>query len=215
MSINRKYINGNTLKYILLYAILFFFTYLMLLITLQYFPIKYDVAFLRIKDEPIQLLHYKIAFFTHVFTSMFALLAGFTQFSKYILKNHKKTHRNIGKLYVFVILFLTGPSGFIMAIYANGGYTSKIGFLFLDILWIYFTAKAFRLALKKDFKNHENYMYRSYALTLSAITLRAWKYILVLLFQPAPMDVYRLVAWLGFIPNLLLIEFLIWKKLLK
>lgn len=199
----------------LLLLLLAFFSFLMLRITLQYIPINLDVAFLRIKQDYINIIPWRIAFFTHVFTSMFALLAGFTQFSKYILKNHKKTHRNIGKLYVFVILFLTGPSGFIMAIYANGGYTSKIGFLFLDILWIYFTAKAFRLALKKDFKNHENYMYRSYALTLSAITLRAWKYILVLLFQPAPMDVYRLVAWLGFIPNLLLIEFLIWKKLLK
>jgi uncharacterized membrane protein len=199
----------------LLLLLLVFFSFLMLRITLQYIPINLDVAFLRIKQDYINIIPWRIAFFTHVFTSMFALLAGFTQFSKYILKNHKKTHRNIGKLYVFVILFLTGPSGFVMAIYANGGYTSKIGFLFLDILWIYFTAKAFRLALKKDFKNHENYMYRSYALTLSAITLRAWKYILVLLFQPAPMDVYRLVAWLGFIPNLLLIEFLIWKKLLK
>ena len=199
----------------LLLLLLAFFSFLMLRITLQYIPINLDVAFLRIKQDYINIIPWRIAFFTHVFTSMFALLAGFTQFSKYILKNHKKTHRNIGKLYVFVILFLTGPSGFIMAIYANGGYTSKIGFLFLDILWIYFTAKAFRLALKKDFKNHENYMYRSYALTLSAITLRAWKYILILLFQPAPMDVYRLVAWLGFIPNLLLIEFLIWKKLLK
>ncbi|MBP6659760.1 MAG: DUF2306 domain-containing protein [Chitinophagales bacterium] len=199
----------------LLLLLLAFFSFLMLRITLQYIPINLDVAFLRIKQDYINIIPWRIAFFTHVFTSMFALLAGFTQFSKYILKNHKKTHRNIGKLYVFVILFLTGPSGFIMAIYANGGYTSKIGFLFLDILWIYFTAKAFRLALKKDFKNHENYMYRSYALTLSAITLRAWKYILVFLFQPAPMDVYRLVAWLGFIPNLLLIEFLIWKKLLK
>ena len=205
----------KTYSSVLLLLLLAFFSFLMLRITLQYIPINLDVAFLRIKQDYINIIPWRIAFFTHVFTSMFALLAGFTQFSKYILKNHKKTHRNIGKLYVFVILFLTGPSGFIMAIYANGGYTSKIGFLFLDILWIYFTAKAFRLALKKDFKNHENYMYRSYALTLSAITLRAWKYILVLLFQPAPMDVYRLVAWLGFIPNLLLIEFLIWKKLLK
>ncbi len=199
----------------LLLLLFAFFSFLMLRITLQYIPINLDVAFLRIKQDYIDIIPWRIAFFTHVFTSMFALLAGFTQFSTYILKNHKKTHRNIGKLYVFVILFLTGPSGFIMAIYANGGLTSKIGFLILDILWIYFTAKAFRLALKKDFSSHKKYMYRSYALTLSAITLRALKYVLVFLFQPAPMDVYRLVAWLGFIPNLLLVEFLIWKKFLK
>ncbi|MFN8284127.1 MAG: DUF2306 domain-containing protein [Chitinophagales bacterium] len=199
----------------LLLLLLAFFSFLMLRITLQYIPINLDVAFLRIKQDYIDIIPWRIAFFVHVFTSMFALIAGFTQFSKSILKKHKKIHRNIGKLYVFVILFLTGPSGFIMAIYANGGLTSKIGFLLLDILWIYFTVLAFRFALKKDFKQHKQYMYRSYALTLSAITLRAWKYILVFLFQPAPMDIYRIVAWLGFVPNLLLIEFLIWKKYLK
>lgn len=138
----------------------------MLRITLQYIPINLDVAFLRIKQDYIDIIPWRIAFFVHVFTSMFALIAGFTQFSKSILKKHKKIHRNIGKLYVFVILFLTGPSGFIMAIYANGGLTSKIGFLLLDILWIYFTVLAFRFALKKDFKQHKQYMYRSYALTL-------------------------------------------------
>lgn len=205
----------KTYSSVLLLILLAFFSVLMLRITLQYFPINLDVAFLRIKQDYIDIIPWRIAFFIHVFTSMFALFAGFTQFSKYILKNHKKIHRTIGKLYVFVVLFLTGPSGFIMAIYANGGLPSKIGFLILDILWIYFTAKAFRFALLNDFKKHKKYMYRSYALTLSAITLRAWKYVLVFLFQPAPMDIYRIVAWLGFVPNLLLIEFLIWKKWLK
>ena len=49
-------------------------------------------------------------------------------------------------------------------------------------------------------------MIRSYALTLSAITLRVWKYLIVLAFEPPPMDVYRLVAWLGFVPNVLFAE---------
>jgi hypothetical protein len=39
--------------------------------------------------------------------------------------------------------------------------------------------------------------------------LRAWKWLLVLVFDPRPMDVYRLVAWLGFVPNLILAEWLI------
>lgn len=196
----------------LLYALLCFFSFLMLRITLQYIPINLDVAFLKIKQDYINIIPWRIAFFVHVFTSMFALVAGFTQFSGFILKKHKKIHRTIGKIYVFVILFLTGPSGFIMALYANGGITSRLAFLILDILWIAFTFKAFQMALKKNLKKHKKFMYRSYALTLSAVTLRAWKYILVFLFQPAPMDVYKIVAWLGFVPNLLLVEYLIYKK---
>ena len=77
----------------LLLLLLAFFSFLMLRITLQYIPINLDVAFLRIKQDYINIIPWRIAFFTHVFTSMFALLAGFTQFSKYILKNHKKTQR--------------------------------------------------------------------------------------------------------------------------
>jgi len=50
---------------------------------------------------------------------------------------------------------------------------------------------------------------RSYALTLLAVTLRLWKLGLVLMFHPNPMDVYRVVAGLGFVPNLLLAEWLI------
>jgi hypothetical protein len=55
-------------------------------------------------------------------------------------------------------------------------------------------------------------MMRSFALTLSALTLRAWKYTLVLLFEPRPMEVYRLIAWLGFAPNVLFVEWLIRRK---
>ena len=58
---------------------------------------------------------------------------------------------------------------------------------------------------------HQQFMIRSYALTLSALTLRLWKYWIVYLFQPRPLDVYMMVAWLGWIPNLLLAEYLIWK----
>jgi hypothetical protein len=55
-------------------------------------------------------------------------------------------------------------------------------------------------------------MIRSYALTLSAITLRARKYGSVFAFEPPPMDVYRLVAWLGFVPNLLFAEWWIRRR---
>lgn len=200
------------LRISILYVLLCFFSFLMLRITLQYIPINLDVAFLQIKQDYINIIPWRIAFFVHVFTSMFALLAGFTQFSKFILKKHKKIHRTIGKLYVFTILIFTGPAGFIMALFANGGITSRLAFLTLDILWLFFTFKAFQLALKKDFNAHKKFMYRSYALTLSAVTLRAWKYLMIFLFHPAPMDVYRIVAWLGFVPNILLVEYLIYKK---
>jgi len=99
-----------------------------------------------------------------------------------------------------------------MGIYANGGITSKISFIILATLWMLFTYLAYAKIKVKNIRSHKNFMWRSYALTLSAITLRAWKYGIVMAFEPNPMDVYRLVAWLGWIPNLIAIELWIqWK----
>ena len=71
------------------------------------------------------------------------------------------------------------------------------------------------MAVKKardgDFVAHRAFMIRSYALTLSALTLRAWKWSINNSFELPPMDVYRAVAWLGWVPNLLLAEFIIWR----
>ena len=54
-------------------------------------------------------------------------------------------------------------------------------------------------------------MIRSYALTLSAITLRAWKFGINNSFELPPMDVYRAVAWLGWVVNLGIAELIIYR----
>ncbi|MFN0203649.1 MAG: DUF2306 domain-containing protein [Bacteroidia bacterium] len=181
----------------------------MLLITLQYIPIRLDVAFLNIKQQYIDIIPWRIAFFVHVFSSMFVLLAGFTQFSSTLLKKYPVLHRWIGKIYIFDVLFITGPASFIMALFANGGISSRLAFTTLAILWIFTTYQAYTSIRARNIKAHKEYMIRSFALTLSAITLRAWKYALVFFFALRPMDVYMLVAWLGFVPNLLFAEWLI------
>jgi uncharacterized membrane protein len=204
-----KHIYG-TILILLIYT---FFCCLMLQITLQYFPYSTDTAFLRIKQDEIAMVYYKIAFFIHVYTSMFALLAAFTQFSDYFLKKHPKIHRRAGYLYIITVVFLSGPSGLIMAYHANGGWSSQLAFCLLAILWIYFTAMAFIKIKNKDILAHKKYMYRSFALTLSAITLRLWKYVLVAIFLPKPMDLYRWVAWLGWVVNLIIAEIIIFRFL--
>jgi hypothetical protein len=59
-------------------------------------------------------------------------------------------------------------------------------------------------------------MIRSYALTLSALTLRAWKYAITnSIGEVHPMDVYRIVAWLGWGLNLIIAEIIIRKKIFR
>ncbi|MET3034679.1 DUF2306 domain-containing protein [Chryseobacterium sp. NRRL B-14859] len=184
----------------------------MLKITLEYIPLDSNVSFLMIKQTEVkQRPEYLYFFYTHVYTSIFVLLSGFLA----ILRKDfgwRDFHRNMGKIYIFLILMLAAPSGIYMGIFANGGMLSKFSFVILGILWWFSTFKAYRLARQKKFKEHKQWMWRSFAFTLSAVTLRMWKVIIVYLFHPNPMDVYQIIAWLGWIPNILLIEYLITKK---
>lgn len=206
----RKYI-PSILKALLIIGFGYFF-WLMLKITLEYIPFNPNVSFLMIKQTEVQdRPEYLSFFYTHVYTSIFVLLSGFLA----ILRKDfgiKNFHRNMGKVYLFFILILAAPSGIYMGFFANGGFLSKISFVILGSLWWFSTYKAYQYARQKRFKEHKQWMWRSFAFTLSALTLRIWKVIIVYLFHPNPMDVYQIIAWLGWIPNILLIEYLITKK---
>lgn len=155
---------------------------------------------------------WRTAFYIHVFSSILTLLAGFTQFSSYILREHKAFHRLMGRIYVVAVLFINFPSGMILAFNANGQLPSKIAFIILDSLWFWFTLQAFLAIRKGNVLSHKQFMIRSYALTFSAITLRTWKLILSASFVIDPVTLYMIDAWMGFVPNLLLAEWWIRKK---
>ncbi len=203
--------NRTNVLSLLIFLLLAFFTVQMARISAAYIPYNTDVGFLRIKQQYIEIDHWRVAFFVHVYTSLWVLLAGFTQFSKTLRCSYPKFHRVAGYLYAADVLLITGPAGLIIGFYANGGITSRIAFIMLAIGWIFFTAMAVVKARSGDYNSHRNYMMRSYALTLSALTLRAWKWSINNSFELPPMDVYRSVAWLGWVPNLLFAEFLIWR----
>jgi len=211
----RQNTNHTRFANLFLLALLAFFCWLMARITIAYIPYKTDVGFLRIKQQYIHIDHWRIAFFIHVYASMWVLLAGFTQFSKAIQKENPMLHRTLGYIYVTDVLLITGPAGLLMGFYANGGLLSRIAFVTLAALWIFFTAMALAKARQKDFKAHRYYMIRSYALTLSALTLRAWKYGITNTMHIPPMDVYRIVAWLGWVVNLGIAEYIIYRSKLN
>lgn len=205
-NINRRFVIN-----VLLLAALAFFILLMLRITLPYFPYNTDVGFLRIKQDYIDIDVWRYAFFTHVYFSIWVLLAGFTQFSARLRDRNAKLHRWFGYIYAADVVLITGPAGLLMGFYANGGITSKVAFVTLAVLWIVITVIAVKKAKDGDYNAHRDFMIRSYALTLSALTLRAWKWSINNSVELPPMDVYRAVAWLGWVPNLLLAEFIIWR----
>lgn len=201
------------IKILLLIAFAYFF-WLMLKLTLEYVPAKSDISFLQIKQTEVHARpEYLAIFYTHVYTSIFVLFSGFLAINRWHFKI-PNFHKIAGKIYVFLILLLAAPSGVYMGIFANGGLFSALSFVILGLLWWVYTFKALRYAIAHNFKKHKQMMWRSFALTLSAITLRFWKVTIVYLFHPNPMDTYQIVAWLGWVLNLAIIEFLILKKII-
>lgn len=205
----------NISKDIIIYFALCAATFAMLLTIAQYASLSSTVGFLQFKQEYLHIGTWKAAFYVHVFSSLFTLCAGFTQFSSFVLKNHKKLHRLVGKIYAYDILLINFPAGMIMAFYANGELPTKIAFVILDCLWFFFTLKAVIAIKAKDIKAHKRFMIRSYALTCSAITLRLWKLVLSYTFDIDPQTLYMIDAWMGFVPNLLFAEWLIRKMKLQ
>ena len=203
-----------TLRLFVIIAILFS-GFLMVRITLPYFSFRYDVDFLLTKQNALYLDIWRLSFYIHISTSLIVLLVGLFQFIKPIQVNYPVFHRLAGKIYVLLILLLSAPSGFVMALYANGGFWAKCSFTIISVLWWVFTYVAYAKIIKRKTQAHIAYMVRSYALTLSAISLRTYVVVLPHFIHLHSKEMYVTVAWLSWIPNLLIAELLIRQRVFK
>ena len=197
---------------IILVLLLLFFCSLMIRLSWPYRSLRFDVDFLLTKQSIIHIKHWRYSFYLHVFLSIFTLVAGFTQFSNYILKKYKRIHRIMGYAYVTDVLVLAGPSALVMSFYANGTLLSKTSFVLLSFLWMLFTAFALVYVKKKNFKAHKNWMIRSYALTLSAISLRLYAMFLPKIVHLGAQEEYAVIAWASWTINLLIAELIIYSQ---
>ncbi|MFT5168899.1 MAG: hypothetical protein ACI8P3_004144, partial [Saprospiraceae bacterium] len=186
-------VHNKTINSLLWIAFISFFSFKMLEIVLPYTSWEWDVDFLLTKQYFVHLDHYRLAFYSHIFSSLFVLFSGAFLFSGYVLKNHTVLHRWIGKIYIVLLLFISAPSGMVMAFYANGGWMVKMSFLILTPLWWWCTYKGYQMARRQQFKAHKVWMMRSYALTLSAVSLRIYQLILGHFFYMDPVVQYLLV----------------------
>jgi uncharacterized membrane protein len=194
------------LQSFLIYLVLCVATFLMLRMIADYTALRDDVDFLRFKQAYVGYWWWKAAFYVHVFSAVAALLAGFTQFSGQLLREHRPLHRLLGRVYAYNILLINFPMGMVLAVCANGLLPGRIAFVLLDSLWFLFTYTAVMAARQGNIKKHREYMIRSYALTFSAITLRSWKFVLSRSLHIDPLHLYMIDAWMGFVPNLLVAE---------
>jgi len=139
----------------------------------------------------------------HAFFGTFALLLGALQLHPRS-RDRRALHRRIGTVYV-ISCTAVGVAGLYMAPYAFGGWVSRLGFATLGVLLLVTTGRAYVLARRRRITEHRRWMLRSYALIFAAVTLRIELPLLTIAFQDFT-PAYLLVAWLSWVPNLLVME---------
>ena len=182
------------------------------------YPLTYYIVDMRGKglwasktNELLESSVWHTAFYMHITFGGLALITGWTQFSKRLRDRYLNTHRQIGKIYVASVT-LSSLAGFYIALFASGGITCTLGFGTLAALWFFTVMKAYSSILKKDIKQHENWMIRNYALAFAAVTLRIYLPFSQAVLHLDFVTAYRIISWLCWVPNLIIAEIIVNKR---
>jgi len=147
------------------------------------------------------------ALVVHAGLASTALILGAIQFFPRLRARWPRWHRRAGTVYVICCL-VGGSAGLLLALGVSSGPIATAGFGTLAVLWIAFTANAWRLARARDFVRHRRWMIRSYALTFAAVTLRLYLPIAAIAHMDF-MQAYRAISFLAWVPNLIVAEWLV------
>ncbi len=151
------------------------------------------------------------AIYLHVFASSLALATGPFQFSGRLRAARPGLHRWMGRAYLVVGVGLGGLCGLYMAAHAHGGPVAACGFAVLALAWLFTGYRAFGAIRAGDQRAHRRWMWRNYALTLAAVSLRLELAAALLVSLPFDRS-YPVVAWLSWLPNGLLAECLLRRR---
>lgn len=146
------------------------------------------------------------AFIAHVGFAPVALALVPFQFWSRLRALRPGLHRWLGRAYALAIL-IAGVGGIAMALTTDAGPVAGTGFGLLAVLWLGVTGQAVRLAMAGRIAEHRDWMIRSAALTMAAITLRL--YLPVLMMTVGFETGYLIVAWACWVPNALIAELIV------
>jgi hypothetical protein len=116
---------------------------------------------------------YGVAFYAHIVSGPFALVAGLLLLSERFRRRSPAWHRRLGRVQVAGVLLLLAPSGFWMAWYAVGGTPAATGFAALALATVGATLLGWKAAVRRRFDEHRRWMQRCSVLLCSAVVLRA------------------------------------------
>ena len=144
-------------------------------------------------------------FLLHVIGAPIALALGIFQFLPKLRKARPHLHRLSGRIYGIAIL-LSGVGGLVMSlgILADRP-VAGLGFGLLAVLWIGVTGFGISAAMRREFALHQRWMFRSFALTFAAVTLRL-QLPFMIMGGMEYVEAANIVAWTCWVPNLIFAE---------
>lgn len=187
-----------------------------LLLLMAIFPVLISTGYLSLKPEDMAFAEQKAVYLAHhamlmmhIIAAMLAILIGPFQFLPKLRQGRLlKVHRWLGRAYLLSVL-LGGIGGLYMAQFGYGGLITRLGFATLAILWLYSGYMAYQRIRNKDIEGHRQWMIRNYALTLAGTMLRVWVPIFIVGVGIDFVLAYRAIAWLAWVPNMLIAEWII------
>lgn len=182
---------------------------------LTYLNFDPDYSFLKIKQQAVATGWYLPAYYAHVIIGGIILVIGFFQLHPKSHLRFPRLHRWVGYFYVMGILFFAAPGGLVMSFFINRGPWVLSSFVVQASLWFLFTACAFKSIRKGNIIAHKQWMWRSYALTFAAITLRIYILITSYSIDLSQPHAYATLAWLSWVPNLIVAEYFIKSNFLQ
>jgi hypothetical protein len=198
-------------KWIILFT---FVTLFMLYILIQYvvFSPK-DAGIVQGKLQQTDFPYTPWIYFlcVHIAAGSVALVTGPFQFLKRPTGKAASLHRKLGYSYAAAIA-AGGLSGMYLSYYATGGPATGLGFLMLDLCWLVSTSIAMQKIFQKKFIEHQNWMLRSYAVTLAFVSFRVLLIPIKLLGHLHIESAMSIAAWLCWIVNLGIAERMIRRK---
>jgi len=171
---------------------------------LDYFPANFRSDFLLGRQSYFY-GPYQWAFYTHIISGPFTLVAGLVLLSETVRRRRPAVHRVLGRVQVLCVLFIVSPSGLWMATRAATGPVAGAGFAVLAVATAVAAAMGWRNAVARRFDLHRQWMLRCYVLLCSAVALRVMGGASEVLGLDGT---YPIAAWLGWIVPLAALELL-------
>ena len=187
------------------WGVMTFLAVMVSLVVSRYLTLNPEVYF---PEQKLVYMAHITMLILHIVGAMLAILIGPFQFLDGMRTGRLlKVHRWLGRTYLIAVL-VGGLAGLYMAQFSHGGMVSHLGFAALGVLWLYSGFMAYKHIRNKQIESHREWMIRNYALTFAGVMLRLWMPI----FMMAGINFtagYIVIAWLCWVPNLLVAQWII------